>query len=330
MNGGPHTEILQSLLRRLDEEIQKVSSSSRVFVKLSFMSPKDVAGRLSNVQVLCRIAHLTLKTQQNFLEAAKHLFAANEPALLREVLNGEIKSEEHKSLSISIYRAWLNSLYASLSVTNANEAIKRICASSRCFEELNDALMLPEHPELFRTCVVVRPWIAIRPGFEFRVFVSDGKITCAGQYEPVYYPEVWERRDWLQLSIRDFVTTQVIPKLYHRLPSVVIDVVMADEDERFYVCEVNPFATSTSACMFKWDTDKIPIMVGPETWRFAGPGLERFEQIPRDWRDFLARRLLPPVEDEGGDTIGTSKLLAIGAVLCVVTACFLYHKAKKQ
>eukprot|EP01127_Copromyxa_protea_P017570 TRINITY_DN5378_c0_g1_i3.p1 TRINITY_DN5378_c0_g1~~TRINITY_DN5378_c0_g1_i3.p1 ORF type:complete len:184 (-),score=43.83 TRINITY_DN5378_c0_g1_i3:106-657(-) len=182
--------------------------------------------------------------------------------------------------------------------------------------------MIPQHPELFRTCVVVRPWITIRAGFEFRVFVSRGKITCAGQYEPVYYPEVWEKRDWVREKIKELVEERVIPKVGHRLPSLVVDVVM-DERETFFVCEINPFATSTSGSMFKWDTDKVAMMIGPETWRFPGPEEEKVQELPNEWKKWVLEEL----EEEG---ISATRAVVILTLVVAIGAAYYYMTSEKK
>lgn len=138
----------------------------------------------------------------------------------------------------------------------------------------------------FRTCLVLRPWIRIKPGHEFRVYVSDGAITCASQYESVFYQSVWNRREWLQREVGEFVRSQVIPQLKARLPSFVVDVVM-DEDERFYVCELNPFATTSSACQFNWSEDRTLLMIGPETWRFQPESSSKIEFLSAEWVAWL-------------------------------------------
>jgi len=133
---------------------------------------------------------------------------------------------------------------------------------------------------------VLRPWVAIRPGFEFRIYVSNGKITCGSQYENVFYPEVWEKKDWLQKQLHDFVTEKVIPKLFYRLPSFVVDVVLT-EQEKFLVCELNPFAASSSACLFSWSQDRTQILIGPEVWRFVDPSSKGTPQLPDSWKKWL-------------------------------------------
>jgi hypothetical protein len=289
-----HTEaeqqILDVLRDKLDvaiSEAMEESPEKKAFVKLSFMSPKDVSLRISNTH-----------TKSNFRERLQEILSQDPNAknLLRSILTSPPSSQEERIFAVQLYRTWLTALYASLSVTSGQDAISNICMSSRCCEELNEAVMLPEHPELFRTCAVVRPWIKIRPGFEFRIFVSNGKITCAGQYEPVYYPEVWDMRQRLEEEIREFVNTKVIPRVNHRLPSLVVDIVMT-EDEKFYVCEINPFAASTSGCMFRWDADKVTMMIGPETWRFPGPGEGTVPELPSAWKKWVEEEW---VEEEGG------------------------------
>ncbi|MDP2434289.1 MAG: hypothetical protein Q8P67_00935 [archaeon] len=170
-------------------------------------------------------------------------------------------------------------MYASLRVFTPLEALKLVASSSRCAEELSDALISPSR---FCTCLVVRPWVSIRPGFEFRVFVSNCSLTCGSQYENACYPEVWEARHLLQERISQFVREQVIPRLSH-LPSYVCDVVLTDAD-RLFVCEINPFATTTSACLFSWANDKDALFIGPESWRFVPPSPSAAPKpIPEPW-----------------------------------------------
>ena len=171
-------------------------------------------------------------------------------------------------------------MYASLRVFTALEALKLIVSSTRCAEELSDALIVPAQ---FQTCIVLRPWLRIRSGFEFRVFVSDGVLTCGSQYEDAHYPEVWALREILQQNVSTFVKNEVIPRM-ERLPSFVCDVVLTDSDKLF-VCEINPFATSTSACRFSWSDDKEKLFIGPEEWRFVPPRANNAaaKPIPEVW-----------------------------------------------
>ena len=250
-----------------------------IFVKLSFMSPKDAALRTSS--------HRTKDALRLRLTDLWHTTSFLSRLLL-------------SSSSPPIPRLFVDSLYASLKVHSGRDAISLICSSSRCSEELCDSLISPSH---FATSLIVRPWMQLRPGFEFRSFVSNGKLTCVSQYEGVYYPDVWREKDTIQRDVTTFLQREVIPRICHRLPSVVVDVVFAmervskrthrerhtqthnfselNDSERnshkekvsgvWYVCELNPFAASTSACAFSWQDDKEKLFVGDCIWKFIGP-----------------------------------------------------------
>jgi hypothetical protein len=272
---------LGNLSIRLQASMDRVCTEYQVdgvFLKLSFMSPKDVALRTDSKITQSTFKELLLSQ----IKKSEEENASFHDQFFEYVNEKEIsgtKSEIH-DFFINLNRIFVDSLYASLKVKRASEGLLTISQSYRCSEELGEAVVGPEI--YFKTNIVIRPWIQIKPGFEFRIYVSNSKITCASQYESIYYPEVWKNKEKLQNSISKFVKENVISKISYRLPSFVVDIVM-DENDRLYVCELNPFATTSSACLFNWSEDKTLLMIGPETWRFASEEKSKVEYLSDEW-----------------------------------------------
>ena len=265
---NPSTPILGGVIEKVDRAISQLSSQTEgdtplegIFCKLSFMSPKDVVLQSSNEKTQLALSQkvAALWSRSTFWERAFVLSSSHPEAK----------------------RLFLASLYSSLKVKCGLDAIGTICNSRRCFEELSDALIDENY---FHTNIILRPWMTLRPGFEFRIYVSNGQITAGSQYESVYYKEVWEARGRLCESIGEFVRGSVIPRIRHRLPSVVIDIVMTSNGS-LYVCELNPFAASSSACLFSWSEDKDQLLAGKEEWRFVSPQNvnNKTTNVPEEW-----------------------------------------------
>lgn len=236
------------IVNRIDKAIKPIVSNEqpKFFIKLSFMSPKDVTVRVSNEN--------TVNTVKNEL---KHLMIQ---------LNYKRNISLH---SCAITRVWLNSLYKTIGVYNGKEAVECLIQSYRIHDELNDSLQVPEY--YANTEIIIRPWLPIRPGFEFRIFVSNKIVTAISQYESIYYPEVWSERNIIIPKIFTFVSNNIIPKLESRLPSFVVDVVLLCDNDNIFVCELNPFASSTSSCLFLRPEDKNLLLIGPSEARVVPP-----------------------------------------------------------
>uniref|UniRef100_A0A7S4P835 Cell division cycle protein 123 n=1 Tax=Paramoeba aestuarina TaxID=180227 RepID=A0A7S4P835_9EUKA len=296
---------VQDIIDRVDKAISDIKKQEEYkdngsvdttgfFVKLSFMSPKDVVLRVQNK-----------KTRDAMTQKVDELWYNSSIWDQAFVLSASHPTSK---------QIFLDSLYSSLRVQNGKEAIAAICQSRRCFEELSDALIDENY---FHTNIILRPWVKLRPGFEFRIYVSNGMITAASQYESVYYEEVWKERERLREKIGEFVKGEVIPKLCPRLPSVVIDVVMATNGQ-VYVCELNPFAASSSACLFSWSDDKHQLLAGDEEWRFVSPGDvdKKATEVPQSWAEVIDGRI---------EHHRTATFFFPVAVLCVALFNWTYY-----
>jgi hypothetical protein len=125
--------------------------------------------------------------------------------------------------------------------------------------------------------------------------------------------------------VGQFVLDHVIPKLKNRLPSFVVDVVM-DINERFYVCELNPFATSSSACQFSWSEDKTLLMIGPESWRFQREETSKVEFLSDEWVAWIGETFSSSeILDSRSFTLSMPLIFAISVGVLLVANGILSH-----
>jgi hypothetical protein len=315
---------LSSRLQLAIDATRREFGVDHVFMKLSFMSPKDVATRIENESTRTCFAeriNAQLQDEQFAAHLTSFLNSNDDVPNAKEML----RSASYRNFFVTLNRLFVDSLYASLRMKDAYAGLMTLAASSRCYEELSEAVVGPE--AYFRTCLVLRPWVRIRPGHEFRVYVSDGVITCASQYESVYYEMVWNRREWLQCNVGDFVRNRVIPNLKVRLPSFVVDVVMG-EDERFYVCELNPFAATSSGCQFSWSEDRTRLMIGPETWRFQCQETSRVEFLSAHWIAWLRETFADRLAASASETTTRVSVPFVFMFLLVTSALYSSFRQK--
>eukprot|EP01095_Lingulamoeba_sp_RSL-Kostka_P006810 TRINITY_DN2154_c0_g2_i2.p1 TRINITY_DN2154_c0_g2~~TRINITY_DN2154_c0_g2_i2.p1 ORF type:complete len:399 (+),score=97.75 TRINITY_DN2154_c0_g2_i2:45-1241(+) len=159
--------ILADLELRLDFVIKKFE---KAFIKLNHRSPKDVAYFNTNVRT-------------------------------KEILKDNLLNLDDIEDDNSLLIAWLKALNSSLSIQNGKEAIELLVASHRVNEDLITDLKPPNNE--FHTCLCIRKFIPIdNPGFEFRVFVENNKISGISQYESgAYFKDVVNNCDVIEQSI---------------------------------------------------------------------------------------------------------------------------------
>jgi D123 len=282
------------------------NTSGGAFVKLAFMSPKDVALHTGH-----------LRTRLELIERLDECWSVL-PWWRRVLYPGPLASSDSLSGTDVWGRVWLGALYAALRVDSGREAIDMLAKSYRISEEIEEALMDDGAP--FSKDLIVRPWKHIRPGFEFRVFVSNGEITGASQYESVHYPEVWAERHRIREGVSSFVRERVVPAMESHLKSFSVDVAAVDAGpglpDEFRVVEFNPFASSTSACLFNWGADRVLLMTGPEEWRFVAPGESKPMSVPDDWKETVDTIL----SSHRRDALTTAARTVAGVATAVVVA----------
>lgn|SRR3990167_5841164 len=241
--------IIESLNKRIDSLLlitqNPIGPNGKYFVKLSLLSPKDVVLQPNNK-----------KTINNLRKQLDILWDAT-------------ADEGRSKISIestAVARALLQAFYDSMLVEN-HEIISLLLRSNRVHSELLESTLVEER--YANTAIIIRPWVNIESGFEFRVFVNDLRITSISQYEAVYYPRVYAERFITKEKIVQFVNNHVINNLKNRLRSFIVDVVLVGD--RFYVCELNPFSQSSGSCLFSWQIDRQQLHSGETQFRVVPP-----------------------------------------------------------
>jgi D123 len=153
-------------------------------------------------------------------------------------------------------------------VSDAAEAMHRLCTSERVFVDL--LLALDNHEledDEWSVNVIVREWDArVRDDYEFRGFVCENSLRALSQYNHYcYLPHVVHEREAISVAIRSF-WEKVHPLV--QLSEYVMDFAVLQPERRaeeekegkagelqVRIVELNPYATSTGASLFNWSRD---------------------------------------------------------------------------
>jgi hypothetical protein len=152
---------------------------------------------------------------------------------------------------------------------SATQVVSALVCSERVLQDLNVAL---QRLDRFHENVVVRRWIDIAVDMEFRGFVHRGRLRALSQYNHVFHSErvVALRDEILHLIVTAF-DTHIRARLAARFESYVVDFALtggrfafdaaaAAADERVWVIELNPFASSTDGALFSWRNDSAVLL----------------------------------------------------------------------
>ena len=146
-----------------------------------------------------------------------------------------------------------------LRVTSGREAMCLLLSSERVFVDLNQALECAnDAKDVWQTSCILRKWDGgLRHDWEFRCFVHEGVLTAVSQYNHYCtFPDVRaaaEEGDGRTLR-REIVAywetmrDDVVPASY------VMDLCKRS-DGTWVLIELNPFQTTTGACLFAWRAD---------------------------------------------------------------------------
>ena len=191
-----------------------------------------------------------------------------------------------------------------LCVHSGREAMHLLCGSERVRADLVEAIEAADGPDGFTHTVVVRPWDrALRYDLEFRLFVRDGRLTAATQYNHfVYVPSLPPLKPVLEPLLIQYWRDTVAPRLASRrgtgdsesgedgcsYDSYVCDLAVYGLEGDLYafaragkdggpplpdaatlrvrVVEINPFVGSGGA-LFSWRTD-ADVLYGRKPFEF--------------------------------------------------------------
>jgi len=99
--------------------------------------------------------------------------------------------------------------------------------------------------------LVLRKWVEVNPGTEFRCWVAGGKIVAACQRDTSnYYPYLSREEESIKLDILSFFHEHISQKF--KLQHFVIDVTRPRKDKIILV-DFNPWGDTTDSLLFTWE-----------------------------------------------------------------------------
>ena len=232
------------------------NKNANIFVKLSSRSPKDAVWQ----------------DKERIIPILKE----NLSHVKKNDLNGQM---------IALRRSFLKAS----AVKSAEEAFNLMSWSSRIVSDLKIFLTASENSEWFDIKIVVRQFMNdLDISNEFRGFIKNGKLTALSQYQTeCYFPEIHKRKDKIAALVQKFVSETLVNKLpeWAKEGSVADFAIIG---EKVYVVELNPFATTSGACLFKWENDKA-ILYGdaPFEIRVVEKVVDHLEACFAPWSELM-------------------------------------------
>ena len=168
--------------------------------------------------------------------------------------------------------AYVSGCMRALVAESVEDVVWLMVSSLRIRQDLRAAMANRE----LQVDLVFRDWHDMGPADEFRVFVSDGKVTAISQYfHFVVLPELQApgAEDRVRSAIQTLWAESVDP-VADQLPcrSYTADV-MIDGNGKAWITELNPFGPVAGPCCFSW-VDDADLLNG------ADPCVVRFANVP--------------------------------------------------
>eukprot|EP01122_Echinamoeba_exundans_P009391 TRINITY_DN3311_c0_g1_i4.p1 TRINITY_DN3311_c0_g1~~TRINITY_DN3311_c0_g1_i4.p1 ORF type:complete len:637 (+),score=82.28 TRINITY_DN3311_c0_g1_i4:307-2217(+) len=276
--------------KRLHEKIKELDKGNGVFVRLSTRSPKDSA--MASPQEIAEMMadSLSRKHKIALAKALEGKFFAGLPA--------EAFYDPEKTLTLNeklqcMFEVFLNVM----KVRSGDDAIKLILDSERVYMDLMllldaiDGSAGSETPVKFQMNYILREWVDIPVGLEFRGFVFKGALTALTQYDNlVSYDEIVKNKQKIKETIQKFYCDSVRPALK---VSTVYDCAVVDfallrdgDDYVAKVVELNPYnnyeGAGTGGSLFHWNFDREVL-----------EGIKPFEFRTLDTAPDLSGRVFP-------------------------------------
>ena len=137
-------------------------------------------------------------------------------------------------------------LYNNMKVTNGKELLSVLLTSERLHHDMKDWIIHGGREQ-----IVLRKWDdRLRPQDEFRVFVKNGKICAACQYDRYCkYDELINNKDTIEKKIQDFFYNKVKPLM--KINDYAVDLGYINNE--MILIEFSPLIRCTSARLFRWD-----------------------------------------------------------------------------
>ena len=139
-------------------------------------------------------------------------------------------------------------LYNNMKVTSGKELLSVLLTSERLYHDMKDWIIHGGREQ-----IVLRKWDnRMRPQDEFRVFVKDGKIRAACQYDRYgKYEELIKNKDIIEKKIHEYFNNKLSPLM--KIKDYAVDFGYIDNE--IYLIEFSPLIRCTSARLFRWDAN---------------------------------------------------------------------------
>ena len=137
-------------------------------------------------------------------------------------------------------------LYNNMKVTNGKELLNVLLTSERLYHDMKDWIVHGGREQ-----IILRKWDErLRPQDEFRVFVKNGKICAACQYDKYCkYDELIKNKDIIEKKIHNYFEEKVKPLM--KIKDYAVDLGYINNE--MYLIEFSPLIRCTSARLFRWD-----------------------------------------------------------------------------
>ena len=148
-------------------------------------------------------------------------------------------------------------LYNNMKVTNGKELLSVLLTSERLHHDMKDWIIHGGREQ-----IILRKWDdRLRPQDEYRVFVRNGKICAACQYDRYCkYDELIKNKDIIEKKIQDYFYNKVKPLM--KINDYAVDLGYIDNE--MYLIEFSPLIRCTSARVFRWDLNYKEMTEGEE------------------------------------------------------------------
>ncbi|MDP2436764.1 MAG: hypothetical protein Q8P67_13525 [archaeon] len=197
---------------------------------------------------------------------------------------GSPEAEEEDMIAFTRAISW------AMRVSSGREAVQLLLRSHRVFQDLMLGELLADDPQQFSTFLVVRPWVAMLPEWEFRCFVSGHRLTTCTQYYPdCFVSQISSQRDAIKARITTFWEQRVRHLIPEHVPDYTMDLVLSPDLEQVLIVELNNPPPVAGTSLFSWDcaADRTLISSSPELH------FRCLSSVPPD----VKSRIHPPLKD---------------------------------
>ncbi|KAJ3447995.1 cell division cycle protein 123 [Anaeramoeba flamelloides] len=221
---------MKSLTKRMEKAFKSIGGE-KFFVKLNSRSAKDAVDKVPN-----RLQPLLEKQ----LEIVK----------------------QKRSLSTDLV-ALRRSMFESMSISSCKEALDVFSYSYRIVSDLKRSLTFED---LYDQQIIVRQFLDWDIKYEFRGWVTNGKLNALSQYYSNCFFDYGEEINAIKEKITNFVD-QNLQESLKMFPKAVVDFGI-DQDKNVFVVELNPFSSLTGCCLFEWEKDQKTLTSGELEFRY--------------------------------------------------------------